>query len=164
MLIGEDAWALLERVAAGGGMGDARALAVLEAQGLLERAGGAARLTGDGTAAVAFRAARDASAAPCPAWLAKEATPGFRELSLTPGELDVLRIYASLPARPGAADLSAAVAEAHYDPAAKRWLVQVADADAAEVGRALWLDALSGQVTARNRLARHYGIRYEPTG
>lgn len=164
MLIDVNAWTLLDRLDPEGGWTPTDSPDAPPSLVEVRQASGSwsARLTVDGVAAVAFRAVRDAAAVPCPAWLAKQGIPGFRELSLTPCELDVLRMYASLPGRPGAAGLTAVIAEAHHSPSANRWLVQVSEAETAEVGRALWLDALSGQVTARNRIARQYRIRYEP--
>ena len=158
MLIDAEAWAALERLDAGEpAAAEARVLASLAANGLIESGEEKPRLTADGVNALAFRALRGT---PCPRWAEKRASPEYRELSITLWELELLRCYTRLPLRKAGVDLTAAVAEAHYDPPAKRWLVQLSDAEATEVGRALWLDALSGPVGPWNRVARIHGVRY----
>ena len=114
-------------------------------------------ITRDGIDALAFRATRGT---PDPQWTARRDDGAHEQLELTAGELDLLRDYTRLPPRPDGIDLADAVAQAFHDTARSRWLLQVTGRESAEVGRAVWLDALSGNVAARNRLARVHGVAY----
>ncbi len=171
MLIGTEAWAILERLGRSDGLErgqtvPGRALAALVTNGLVEAARGRdgrwARLTRDGEEALAFRIARDGPPRPCARWLAKDGSELFRQLSLVPSELELLRDYQRLPRRADRPDLSEAIAEAFHDVPQRRWLLQVTDDEAAEVARILWLAALSGSVTARNRVARQHSLIHPP--
>ncbi len=171
MPIGVDAWAAIERL---GGAADwlpvdadtARVLSELAAERLIEVRrvghGRTVRLTRDGADALALRTARETARRPVARWLAKQADEAYREVDLLPSELEMLRDYLRVPARPGGADLSEVVADAYHDADNKRWLAQMTQAEAHEAGRALWLASLAGSATAKNRLARRHGIAYSP--
>ncbi len=167
MLVSVDGWAILDglepEVRAPIDDASGRVVGDLVGHGLVEvrqDAGGwSAMLTQDGVDALAFRATRSA---PCPRWVEKQKDEAFRALALTPGEVDLLRVALRLTLRPGGVDLSDVVSEAHHDTATNRWILQVSATEANEVGRVVWLDALSGNVAARNRLAWAQGVKYPP--
>ncbi|WP_333482414.1 hypothetical protein [Streptomyces sp. RPT161] len=121
----------------------------------------------DGTDALVYRGLRAESAgAVSDRWLAKQVDPAYRRLELLPSEMALVRSYVRMAGQlrgAGPALVDAAV-EAVWDDERRRWLMQVAEAEAQEIGRVFFLEGLSGSVLARNRLARHEGIRYRAGG
>ncbi len=125
----------------------------------------AARITPEGLDALAWHHHRTGADRPCPAWTTKAADPAWQETALQPHEMLLLRRYThllpSLAAAPAAAGtLWEALIEAHYDTVTNRWRLQLDDTGLAGLAHAVHLEALAGQVTARNRLHRAYGLTH----
>ncbi|MFH0246097.1 DUF6417 family protein [Streptomyces sp. HK10] len=125
----------------------------------------AARITPEGLDALAWHHHRTNADRPCPAWTAKAADPAYQEVALQPHEMLLLRRYThllpDLAAAPAAAGtLWEALIEAHYDTATNRWRLQLDDTGLAGLAHAVHLEALAGQVTARNRLHRTCGLTH----
>jgi len=125
----------------------------------------AARITPEGQDALTWHQGRAEADRPCPAWAAKQTDPAYREVALQPREMLLLRRYThllpNLSSAPAAAGtLWEALIEAHYDTGANRWRLQLDDAGLAGLAHAVHLEALTGQVTARNRLHRLYGLTH----
>lgn len=121
------------------------------------------RLTPDGHDVLAYRAARSAASTEGP----PTATlgPGLREVELRPAEMRALRIYLSLHEhlrRPAAEGLAEAACTARFMEGFNRWVLHVSDHQLASIARACFLEGLTGQVTAANRIARTYGAMYKP--
>jgi hypothetical protein len=126
--------------------------------------GWAVRLTPDGSDALVYRELRGVPADAPKRWLAKEADPEYRELELLPSEMLLVRDYVQLAGQLSGAGPSSdeAVVEAVWDEQRRRWLLQVSEAEAREMGRVFFLEGLRGSVAPRNRVARQHGIRYTP--
>ncbi|MGK5500375.1 DUF6417 family protein [Streptomyces sp. URMC 125] len=125
----------------------------------------AVRITPEGMDVLAWHHHRTDAGRPCPAWTAKAADPAYQEVALQPGEMLLLRRYAhllpDLAAAPAAAGtLWEALIEAHYDTVTNRWRLQFDDTGLAGLAHAVHLEGLAGQVTARNRLHRAYGLTH----
>ncbi|GAA3644601.1 DUF6417 family protein [Streptomyces chitinivorans] len=124
----------------------------------------AARITPEGMDALAWHHHRTNADRPCPAWTAKQTDPAWQEIALQPHEMLLRRYTHLLPdltAAPAAAGtLWEALIEAHYDTAANRWRLQLDDTGLAGLAHAVHLEALAGQVTARNRLHRTCGLTH----
>jgi hypothetical protein len=163
-----------------GGLLDERAVRVLEWAGLCRTVPAsevlrahasrppearAVRITPEGLDALAWHHHHANADRPCPAWTAKAADPAYQEVALQPHEMLLLRRYThllpDLAAAPAAAGtLWEALIEAHYDTAANRWRLQLDATGLASLAHAVHLEALAGQVTARNRLHRVYGLTH----
>ncbi|SFL68744.1 DUF6417 family protein [Streptomyces pini] len=125
----------------------------------------AVRITPEGMDALAWHHHRTNADRPCSAWTTKAADPAYQEIALQPHEMLLLRRYThllpGLAAAPAAAGtLWEALIEAHYDTEANRWRLQLDDTGLAGLAHAVHLEALAGQVTARNRLHRTYGLTH----
>ncbi|MFH0246296.1 DUF6417 family protein [Streptomyces sp. HK10] len=125
----------------------------------------AARITPEGLDALAWHHHRTNADRPCPAWTTKAADPAYQEVALQPHEMLLLRRYThllpDLAAAPAAAGtLWEALIEAHYDTTANRWRLQLDDTGLAGLAHAAHLEAMAGQVTARNRLHRAHGLTH----
>ncbi|MGW7003936.1 hypothetical protein ACWGCW_14220 [Streptomyces sp. NPDC054933] len=126
--------------------------------------GWAVRLTVDGSDALVYRELRGVPAGAHKRWLAKQADPAYRQLQLVPSEMDLVRGYVCIAEQlhGAVASLGDAAAEAVWDEERRRWLVQVSEAEAREIGRVFFLEGLRGSVAPRNRVAREHGLRYTP--
>ncbi|MGK5497282.1 DUF6417 family protein [Streptomyces sp. URMC 125] len=138
---------------------------VLRAHPARPAGGRAARITPEGLDALAWRHRRTGADEPCPAWRAKQDDPAWREIALRPGEMLLLRRYthlaSDLQAAPAAAGtLWEALIEAHLDPTANQWRLQLDDARLAGLAHAARLEALTGSATIRNRLHRVYDLTH----
>ncbi|MDF3292373.1 DUF6417 family protein [Streptomyces silvisoli] len=126
--------------------------------------GWAVRLTVHGSDALVYRELRAVPADAEKRWLTKQADPAYRELGLVPSEMDLVRGYVRITEKLQGllAPLDDAVVEAVWDEERRGWLLQVSEAEAREIGRVLFLEALQGSVRPRNRVAREHEIRYSP--